>query len=101
MHSSTRSRARRLGVDFAINAEEILKLIGDGRCPVFGAPFDLSSRKVGDWSATLDKFAPSLGYVPGNCFVISKLANSIKQNATSAQVRRVSDWMDSVEKGLL
>lgn len=80
---------------FSITKDYILKLIGDGICPVLGIRYDLTSCKPVDASMTLDKIIPSLGYVNGNCAVISKLANTIKSNANSKQVRRVADWMAS------
>lgn len=43
-------------------------------------------------SPTLDRLVPDLGYVPGNVLVVSELANSIKSDATPAQIRAVADF---------
>jgi hypothetical protein len=101
MHVRAKERAKKQDVPFNITCQDILELIGDGVCPVFGTTYPLNSRKLCKESASLDKFVPELGYVRGNCAVISWLANAIKTDATAEQVRRVANWMDSVEaKGL-
>jgi hypothetical protein len=70
-------------------------LIDDGLCPVFGTSYDLSPKEAPSGStASIDKFIPSLGYVKGNCSVISNLANVMKQNATIEQVRLLLAWME-------
>jgi hypothetical protein len=95
LHQTAKIRANKKGLPFNITIADVLMLIGDGFCPVLGTPYNLSSRKITDTSANLDRFIPSLGYVLGNCTVLSKLANNIKQNATAEQVYRVADWMAS------
>jgi hypothetical protein len=97
MHRTAKCRAKRIGVPFDITAEYVLQLIGNGICPVLRIPYDLALRQAGDASATLDRFRPNLGYVEGNCAVVSKLANLIKTKATTEQVRQVADWMEKHE----
>jgi hypothetical protein len=94
MRAGAKQRAKRDGLPFSITSKDILELIGDGHCPVFGICYDVSSNKSTDASATLDKIIPSLGYVKGNCAVISRRANYIKSNATVSEIRRVADWME-------
>ncbi len=94
--SAAKARARIHKIPFDITSEDILKLIGDGVCPVFGFPFVLNCKTKGGekFSATLDRFFPDKGYILGNCSVISKLANSIKSNATAEQIKKVLVWME-------
>jgi hypothetical protein len=92
-----RTRAKKNNWPFDLTKEDVLELLGDGRCPVFGFPYNLDSRKVSNDSATLDKFSSEEGYTKKNCAVISWLANMIKTSATAQQVRRVADWMDEQE----
>lgn len=102
MHYSARTRAKRDSVPFTISQEEILALIGNGVCPVLDTPYEFSAvkRKGGtDNSPSLDRFYPERGYVTGNCFVISSLANRIKNSATTAQVLQVAAWMKQTEAG--
>jgi hypothetical protein len=96
MRAGAKQRAKRDGLPFSITSKDILELIGDGHCPVFGICYDVSSNKSTDASATLDKIIPSLGYVKGNCAVISRRANYIKSNATVSEIRRVADWMEKI-----
>lgn len=93
LYRGAKWRAKRDSLPFDLTVAHILELIGDGVCPVLGTPFSVFSRRPSDTSATLDKFFPDMGYVKGNCAVISKLANSIKTNATATQVRLVAEWM--------
>lgn len=93
MCKSAKERANRKGIPFNITVDDIVELIGDGVCPVLGIHYNLSSHRITDESASLDRFVPSLGYIKCNCAVMSQLANAIKRNATSEQVRRVADWM--------
>ena len=96
MCSSARARAKRANLPCTITPEKVLALIGDGICPVLGIKYDFSAQfgqGGGDASPSLDRFEPSLGYVDGNCSVISWLANQIKHNATPDQVQKVADWM--------
>jgi hypothetical protein len=93
-----RQRARRLGLSFDLTVNDVLELIGDGICPVLGTPYDMTLHRQGAASTSLDRFFPELGYTKQNCFVISNLANMIKSNANSEQVRRVADWMELQER---
>jgi hypothetical protein len=60
--------------------------------------FDNRGKHNPDNQATLDKIDPAKGYIEGNVMFISNLANRIKDKANSTQIRRVADWLLSVEK---
>jgi hypothetical protein len=94
MRASARRRAKRDGLPFNLSNKDIYKLLQGGVCPVLGLPFNFHSHKMTDASATLDKFVPALGYVRGNCFVISALANRLKGSATPEQLFRVAYWVE-------
>lgn len=64
------------------------------RCPVLGIPLRPGDGVSHDGSPQLDRLVPELGYVSGNVAVISRLANTIKQNATPQQIRAVADWFE-------
>jgi hypothetical protein len=96
MFYSARARARRDGVPFTISQAEIWVLVGDEVCPVLGIHYEFATQKGQggcDSSPSLDRFYPERGYVAGNCFVISSLANRIKNSATPQQVAQVAAWM--------
>lgn len=84
-----KSRARRLSIEFAIRIDDV---VVPTRCPVLGIPIRVKST-IHDESATLDRIDNSKGYLPGNVAVISMRANSIKGNATIAELRKVIRYM--------
>jgi hypothetical protein len=97
---SARTRARKSNLPFEITQEDILELIGEGTCPVFGTPYNLTNdRERTDTSASLDKFNPKLGYVRGNVAVISWRANNLKHDATTNEMLRLWVWMKQRELG--
>lgn len=94
LYRNAKSRAKKKGVPFNITKAEILELIGDGKCPIFGTPYNLSARRISDTSANLDRTFPDLGYTKRNCVVMSNIANRIKTNATTEELRKVLVWME-------
>ena len=86
---SIRSRAKRLGIECSITEADVV--IPD-TCPVLGMPL-ITAKGVSQYnSATVDRIDPSIGYVPGNVQVMSKLANMMKNNATPEQLLAFADW---------
>lgn len=96
MYHSAKVRAKKKKLPFDLTVDDILKLIGDGTCPVFNTPFEMESG-LSKASASLDRFKPELGYVKGNCSVISYLANAMKQGATADEIQRLADWVRQKE----
>lgn len=90
---SARYRAKKLGVACTITLDDVV--IPDV-CPAIGIPLTQGARALHDGSPTLDRLVPDKGYVPNNVVVISMLANRIKQEAESAQVLAVAEWMESM-----
>ena len=84
-------RAARDGVEFSIAVSDIKV---PESCPVLGLRFEfgVKGRSLPE-SPSLDRIRPERGYVKGNICVISRLANSIKQDATAKQVAAVALWM--------
>lgn len=76
--AAARIRARRKGIPFAIDTDEISRLqaiIDNGVCELSGVPFTL----VGPRSSTspsLDRIVPDLGYVPNNLRVVCHALNA-------------------------
>ena len=94
----TRARRRALYsfIPFSLVRED-LSLPKD--CPICGISFvykpqvNSPSRRA---AATLDRIIPHLGYVAGNVAIICYRCNTIKQDATAQEIRRVADWLDGV-----
>lgn len=97
--SGVKSRARKENIPCTITVQEIIKELPD-YCPALGIKLSWCVRKgqAGDkdTSPSLDKFIPELGYVPGNVFWISGLANKIKSKFSTEQVDKVAIWMKTI-----
>ena len=92
-------RAREQSCAFSLTLPYLIS-IWTATCPIFGVEmtFDNRGKHNPDNQATLDKIDPAKGYIEGNVMFISNLANRIKDKANSTQIRRVADWLLSVEK---
>lgn len=91
MFMEAKKRAQRFGLPFTITLDDI---VIPAVCPALGIPLQKQGPRS-QGSPALDRLRPDQGYVPGNVLVISDLANRIKNNATSQQVRAVGEWMRS------
>ena len=87
MWARAKRRAESDALPFDLDPTEIT--IPD-RCPVFGWPLEIGDGASQDTSPSLDKLDPAKGYVQGNVWVISHLANRIKNNATLEQLEAVA-----------
>src|SRR5208282_3476922 len=101
MWARTKRRAEKKNRPFTISVSDITI---PEVCPVLGISLDCIRDKP--WkksgprpnSPSIDCIKPELGYVPGNIAVISNKANSIKQNATAVEIRKVAAWLDKYEQ---
>lgn len=81
--------------------------IANKPCPVFGVEFEWgcsglgSGRSKSPNSPSLDRVIPELGYIIGNVVFISRLANTIKSNATEKELYAVADWLHDKRKEVL
>lgn len=90
-----KTRAKKQGIAFALTEADIV--IPDV-CPVLGIPL---APRVGlhgpqRCSPSIDRIDPNGGYVPGNVAVISHRANTLKSNATIAELEAVLAYMRRV-----
>lgn len=88
-------RAKRQNLPFNL---ELSDIVIPEFCPVL-INLKLESNSGGDKktkpnSPSLDKILPERGYIKGNVAIISHRANTIKQNATVEELRRVADWLE-------
>lgn len=95
--ASARFRARKRGVEATITPAD---LVWPTHCPVLGIELDYPERNgqrkdrpaQANWPS-LDRFDSSKGYVPGNVFVISYRANTLKNNGTLEEMRAVCHYL--------
>lgn len=85
-----RRRARKCGMAATISAADIY---WPTHCSVLGIELDYSPRGQrhahNPANPTLDRWDNTKGYVPGNVFVISMRANTLKNNATWQELEKV------------
>ena len=86
MWARAKRRASQEGLLFNIEPTDITI---PETCPVFGWPLAIGDGASHDASPSLDRVVPEKGYVKGNIWVISHLANRIKNNATLEQLEAV------------
>ena len=85
-----------MGLPFSITETDIV--IGP-RCPVMGVTYKTGKNHIPDAKApSLDRIDPKKGYVPGNVVVISRMANTIKHDATFEQIGKVYRWLKRLTK---
>ena len=90
-----RAKARKAALPFDITPEFLASIAPD-RCPILG--FDLEypvQGRIGisPASASVDRFEATLGYVPGNVFVVSHKANTMKSNASATEHAKLFAWL--------
>lgn len=90
-----RRRARHAGLEATITVADI---VWPSHCPVLGLELDYftprGSRIVNNpANPSLDRWDNTKGYVPGNVFVISYRANTIKNTATYAEVLKIAKYL--------
>ena len=85
-----KSRARRLGIEFTIKPEDV-KI--PTHCPLLGIPIFRGSRTAKRNSPSLDRINNDLGYIPGNVWVISLRANTLKSNATAEELTLLANGL--------
>ena len=86
---NARARAKNKDLPFDITIDDIG---APPACPVLGVALSWGNTSQAGNSPSLDRIIPALGYVSGNVMVISRRANTIKNNATPDELRRVADF---------
>jgi DNA-directed RNA polymerase subunit RPC12/RpoP len=92
MWRRAKRRAKEQGIPFSIGVEDITipKV-----CPILGIELRVFEGASGgrDFSPSLDKINPLLGYIRGNVWVISHLANRMKANADASMLEKFAIWV--------
>lgn len=98
MYRRAKTRAKEQGLPFTIEPSDI---VIPKVCPVLGCPIYVTTGKSGgfNYSPSLDKINPELGYTSDNIMVMSQLANAMKANATPEQLLKFSEWIENTYRG--
>lgn len=90
-------RCKSEGFDFGFESVNecaaYLISISPERCPVFGFPLKSGKGAYRFNAPSADRIDPSKGYVRGNIQVISMKANTMKQNASTEELRQFALWV--------
>ncbi len=84
---SAKTRAKRAGLEFNLEREDI---IIPQFCPIMGIELRRDNNKFQSNSPTLDRIDNNKGYIKGNIWVISALANTMKNKATKEELIKFS-----------
>jgi len=89
---AAKNRSKKYGIPCSITVDDI-KI--PEICPILKVPLVSKYGSYGgqDSSPSLDRIDPSLGYIPGNVWVISQKANAMKSNATELELDLFAQWI--------
>ena len=94
LFSQAKSRARLKGHEFNIELSDI-KI--PQRCPIMDEVLEWIPHGFHPYSPSIDRIDSSKGYIKGNVWVISSLANRMKWNATKEQLLTFCQGVMSLE----
>lgn len=98
--SSAKSRAKETGRYFTITAADIGEI--PECCPVLGIELHFyrgSGEGQHDDSPSLDRIDSTKGYIPGNVWIISWLANRTKGSKAVWELEDAERWLNAVPGG--
>lgn len=84
-----RYRAKKKNLPFNIEVSDISI---PEKCPIFGRSLSVSRGRASEWSPSLDRIIPEMGYTKGNIVVVSHRVNCIKTNATVDELKAIADF---------
>lgn len=87
---AAKNRAVSMGVPFSLTFESVPPI--PDTCPVLGIPLRSGGDTPIEFSPSLDRLRPELGYVDTNVAWISYRANRIKSDASLEELERVTEW---------
>lgn len=94
MFQRAKARCKTSGLEFSIDIDDIY--IPD-TCPILGMEINMNSGRPGAYknSPSLDLKDNDKGYVKGNVWVISQLANAMKGAASVNDLHKFADWINN------
>lgn len=89
---AAKNRAQKYNILCTITVDDIKIPV---TCPILKMPLVSKHGSYGghDASPSLDRINPTLGYIPGNVWVISQKANAMKSNATELELDLFAQWI--------
>jgi len=77
-------RSHKYNIICDITSEDV-KLVR--KCPLLNIPLEYGNDSMTDYSASLDRIIPEIGYTKNNVQIISVMANKMKSNASVEQLK--------------
>lgn len=77
----------RTAVPFDITEDDF---VNTGFCPVFGTAYQIGT----PYAMSIDRIDSQLGYVKSNVQLISRRANTMKNNATKEELKAFARWIN-------
>ena len=91
--NSARQRAKERGIECTLQESDI---VIPESCPIFGTPFIRGGKVVG--SPSIDRIDNKRGYTSDNIHVISKRANALKGDADPREIKRLAEYLCSMNR---
>lgn len=91
----TAFRSKRDNIAFDLTEDDF---IVPEYCPVLGIKLEFGLKRYSDNSPSIDRIDPTKGYVKGNVIVISRRANTIKNNATVDELFKIARFYEQLGK---
>lgn len=95
IYYNAKFRSKHEGLAFNITPSDISI---PEKCPALGIPLIAGAGVVTNNSPSIDQIEPGKGYIKGNVQIISHKANTMKSNATLAELRMLVSFMEKVEQ---
>ena len=95
LFKNAKARAKLRDIPFEIAIKDI---VWTDACPCCGHPFVLGSpvKRPVPLTPSLDRKVPEKGYVPGNIVVLCHRCNTLKRDASVAEIETLLTWMRTI-----
>jgi hypothetical protein len=90
--SRLKSGAKDRGIEFNLIFED---MVWPSHCPIFGVELRYDAKGNDPYGASVDRIDNNKGYVVGNIHIISRRANTIKNDASIDDLKRLVDYFEN------
>jgi hypothetical protein len=87
--ANAKQRSKKLNLPYDLDKEWYYKTMPE-KCPVFGVEFS-----EGPFAPSIDRLDSTQGYLKSNCRIISARANTIKNDATVEELKKIIDYINN------
>ena len=92
--SRTKKRAKDKNIIFNLSASYLFSIYpSDGKCPILNIYMKFGNDEY-DNSPSIDRIIPEKGYTVDNVQWVSRIANMLKSDRTSKELRQIADWIE-------